>query len=73
MSKSNVEHPDHYKIHLLECWDEMIAVFGVEEFCIFAKLNAWKYRYRSDAKNGEEDQRKADEYIRKIAELRGLR
>lgn len=75
MSELNkkVEHPNHYKLHANECWDEMIALFGVDEFCIFAKLNAWKYRYRSDGKGKEEDLKKADDYINKIMELKGLK
>lgn len=73
VNEGTVEHPGHYKVHKNECWDEMIALFGVDEFCIFAKLNAWKYRYRADAKNGAEDLNKADAYIDKIMELRGLK
>lgn len=72
-TENGVNHPSHYKLHANECWDEMIAIFGVDEFCIFAKLNAWKYRYRADGKGGAEDQQKADEYISKIMELRGLK
>lgn len=61
--------PNHYKIHAMECWDEMEVVFGKEAVITFCKLNAWKYRYRASAKNGEEDLKKADVYLQKAKEL----
>ena len=64
-----VNHPTHYKVHKHECIDEMVAVFGVEAVKCFCKCNAWKYRYRSSAKNGEEDLKKADWYLEKLIEL----
>lgn len=64
-----VNHPTHYNVHKHECIDEMVAVFGVEAVKCFCKCNAWKYRYRSVAKNGEEDLAKADWYIEKLMEL----
>lgn len=60
-----VKHPSHYcREGAMECFDEMILIFGPEEAMIFAKLNAWKYRYRSAAKNGEQDIEKSDQYMR---------
>lgn len=61
--------PNHYKIHAMECWDEMEVVFGKEAVITFCKLNAWKYRYRASAKNGEQDLKKADVYLQKAKEL----
>lgn len=65
-----VNHPEHYcREGAMECIDEMITLFGrdvVKHFCL---CNAWKYRYRSNAKNGEEDIKKSDWYIRKYKEL----
>lgn len=68
----NVNHPTHYKVHKHECIDEMVAVFGVEAVKCFCKCNAWKYRYRSVAKNGEEDLKKADWYLEKLMELEDM-
>lgn len=62
-------NPDHYKIHAMECIEEMKHVFGIEDVKIFCKLNAWKYRYRSSAKGGMEDEEKADWYLQKLKEL----
>ena len=66
----NVNRPKHYiREGGMECIDEMILLFGVEEVKSFCKLNAWKYRYRAAEKNGEEDLRKSDWYLRKYKEL----
>lgn len=69
VENDNVDHPTHYKVHKHECIDEMVAVFGVEAVKHFCMCNAWKYRYRSVAKNGEEDLKKADWYLEKLIEL----
>lgn len=68
--KEAVDHPAHYtREGSIECIDEMILVFGVEAVKTFCILNAWKYRYRAMDKNGKEDMRKADWYIKKLKEL----
>lgn len=66
---SNVEHPSHYKDGAYECKDMMIALFGKEAFKDFCKLNIFKYRYRAESKNGAEDKKKADEYMRMLLEV----
>ena len=53
----------------MECIDEMVMLFGVEETKIFCKLNAWKYRYRAADKGGIEDLEKSDWYIQKYKAL----
>ena len=67
---NNVEHPKHYNREGgMECIDEMILVFGIETVKHFCLCNAWKYRYRAADKNGEEDLKKSDWYLRKYKEL----
>ena len=67
---SAVDHPSHYQsANGMECIDEMLMVFGVEAVKNFCLCNVWKYRYRADAKNGQEDRDKADWYMRKYKEL----
>lgn len=67
-----VEHPSHYnRENAMECIDEMIAVFGVDMVKAFCLLNVWKYRYRAADKNGEEDLKKSDWYLKKYIELGG--
>lgn len=61
--KSMVDHPDHYQAGGFECIDVMLAV---KSFCL---LNAFKYLYRSEKKNGIEDLKKASWYLNKIFEL----
>lgn len=69
-NNNKVDHPSHYNREGgMECIDEMILLFGIEEVKIFCKLNAWKYRYRAADKNGEEDLKKSDWYLNKYKEL----
>ena len=61
--ESNPIHPAHYTECSLECIDVMLAVFGrraVTDFCI---LNAFKYMWRYEHKNGLEDLQKAERYL----------
>ena len=50
----------------------MVAMFGVEAVKSFCKCNAYKYRFRADKKNGEEDIKKAEWYETKLIELNSL-
>lgn len=66
-----VEHPPHYcREGAMETIDEMELLFGTLATYEFCRLNAWKYRARATRKNGEEDLKKSDWYIRKAAELK---
>lgn len=65
-----VNSPSHYRQHEFECIDEMVIVFGVEAVIAHCLCCAWKYRYREDHKgNKEQDEAKADWYLRKAKEL----
>lgn len=57
-----VDHPSHYQ-GKHECIDEMRALFGDEAVKAFCRCNIWKYTYRADSKNGEEDLKKAEWYM----------
>ncbi len=66
-----VEHPKHYnRDGGMECIDEMVEVFGKEAVMHFCLCNVGKYRYRAADKNGEEDLKKSDFYMRKYLELK---
>ncbi len=66
-----VNHPAHYEREgAMECIDEMLLIFGKEAVMNFCLCNAWKYRYRASAKNGDEDYSKSDWYLRKYRELK---
>ena len=58
-----VNHPDHYKTGNYECIEVMKEIFGEEKVKDFCKLNAFKYLWRSDRKNGNEDLKKAKWYL----------
>lgn len=67
-----VNEPPHYRQHAMECFNEMVNVFGVEAAKSYCKCAAWKYRYRAPYKGKfEEDNAKADWYLKKLAELDG--
>lgn len=66
-----VNRPKHYNREgAMESIDEMVLVFGPEAVMHFCLCNAWKYRYRAADKNGEEDLKKSDWYMRKYKELK---
>ena len=69
VSKNNVNHPEHYKNGAYECIDVMLDVFGLEAVNHFCQLNAFKYLWRNEHKNGMEDIQKAIWYLKKIEEL----
>lgn len=66
-----VNHPQHYTSGKYECIDVMVDVFGTEKVAVFCELNAFKYIYRTERKNGQEDLKKAVWYIKKYLELVG--
>lgn len=68
-----INHPNHYcRDGAMESIDEMVLLFGKEAVKHFCLCNIWKYRYRSNAKNGEEDIKKSDWYVKKFQELSEL-
>lgn len=65
-----VNHPSHYcQEGRKECIEEMIDIYGVEAVKTFCQLNIYKYIYRHEMKNGEEDLKKAKWYEDKYNEL----
>ena len=60
-NKENVNHPSHYQ-GKNECIVVMRAMFGDKAVMDFCRLNAFKYRFRAKAKNGDEDIKKAEWY-----------
>ena len=69
-AKDAVNHPAHYNREgAMECIEEMVLLFGIEEAKIFCKLNVFKYRTRAILKNGMEDMQKSDAYMRMYKEL----
>lgn len=71
VKNDSVNHPSHYcQEGSMECLDEMGAVFGKDALMTFCLLNVWKYRKRALYKNGEEDLKKSDFYMKKYVELK---
>lgn len=57
--------PEHYKNGSIECWDVMRITFGDEAFYWFCILNAFKYIWRYQEKDGKRDLEKARTYLDK--------
>lgn len=72
-NNESVNHPSHYQ-GKHECINEMRALFGDEAVKAFCRCNIWKYTYRADSKNGEEDRKKAEwymDYLMKMEKVSG--
>ena len=72
LKPSMVEHPAHYNREgAMECIDEMVLLFGIEEAIVFCKLSAWKYRYRAGEKDdAKQDMKKSDNFLKMYKELK---
>lgn len=66
-----VQHPQHYNHGKYECIDVMVENFGKEAVKHFCLLNAFKYVWRTNYKNGVEDVRKAMKYLDFYLKLEG--
>lgn len=66
---SSVDHPSHYNQGGIECIDAMLSAYGKEAVSVFCLLNAFKYLWRMEHKNGTEDLEKAIWYLKKRLEL----
>lgn len=64
-----VSHPPHYEKYSIECIDAMRETQGVEATKQFCICNAFKYLWRHNAKNGDEDIKKASWYLNKAVSL----
>lgn len=60
--------PSHYKGKTLECIDILKSVFNYEAYCGFVIGNIFKYLYRYKDKNGVEDLRKVEWYLKELME-----
>jgi hypothetical protein len=65
----SVNHPQHYASTSIECIDAMIETQGKEAVRAFCVCNAFKYLWRHNNKNGDEDVKKANWYLNKAVEL----
>ena len=66
-----VSRPAHYAKTSIECIDAMVETQGVEAVKAFCVCNAFKYLWRHNEKNGDEDIKKASWYLNKAVELMG--
>lgn len=64
--KDNVNHPSHYGNGSIECIDYLEDFLTEEEFIGYLRGNIGKYLHRWRYKNGLEDLRKAEWYLKKL-------
>ena len=69
---SRVDHPTHYNQGEIECIDAMLAAGGEDAVKSFCHLSCFKYLWRFKHKNGVEDLKKAEWYLKKLIELSKL-
>ena len=67
-----VERPQHYASTSIECIDAMRETQGDEAVKNFCVCNAFKYLWRHNSKNGDEDIRKASWYLNEAVNIIGL-
>lgn len=70
-NQNDIIRPAHYQSDI-EVWEQMIRIWGAEQFIIYCKINAFKYRMRAGKKPGNsihDDIEKALWYEKKIEEL----
>tara|TARA_R110000824_G_scaffold27933_2_gene94278 strand:+ start:1328 stop:1645 length:318 start_codon:yes stop_codon:yes gene_type:complete len=63
-----VNHPKHYNESGIECIDALAAMLG-DGFQSYLQGNIAKYLWRYRYKNGIEDLKKAEWYLRKLIEV----
>lgn len=66
MVKDNVNHPSHYTFGGLELFDVWEATMSNEALQGLYKGNVMKYLWRYEHKNGLEDLKKAEVYLRRL-------
>lgn len=69
MTIDMVNAPPHYTQGGIECIDAMKSAFGDTELEAYCKIAAFKYIWRCEKKNGNEDIRKAIWYLKKYLSL----
>ena len=67
--KDNVDHPAHYGNGQIECIDYLDDFMTTEEFIGYLRGNIGKYMHRWRYKNGLEDLRKAEWYLKKLVSV----
>lgn len=68
--ENNPINPNHYKNGKMDAITVMENTLTEEEFVGFLKGLIIKYIYRADNKNGVEDYKKAEWYLRKLIKVK---
>jgi len=68
-SHNPVNHPSHYTQGGVECIDAIEAALGTEGFKAYCRGACLKYLWRTEYKNGVEDLKKCEWYLKKLIEI----
>ena len=63
-----VNNPDHYSSGDIECIEAIKAAMNMDEYLGYLRGNCIKYIWRYRYKNGLEDLRKAEWYLRRLCQ-----
>ena len=67
----NVNHPKHYGNGNIECIDYIKDFLNPDEYQGYLRGNIAKYLHRFPYKNGVEDLKKAEWYLKRLIEAQG--
>ena len=68
---SLLDETKYLTVRKYECIEVMQSIFGAEKVKAFCELNAFKYMWRSNKKNGTEDLKKARFYTDYLIKMEG--
>lgn len=66
---NNATNPSHYRQEKIQCIDAMRYIFGDKAVIDFCLCDIFKYLWRYEDKNGEEDIDKAKWYMQEIKRI----
>lgn len=69
INSDTIKNPSHYTSGRIECIDAIKSALTPEEFSGYIKGNVLKYIWRESKKNGIEDIKKAEQYIKWLIEV----
>jgi hypothetical protein len=67
--KNAVDHPSHYTQGPIECIDALESALGLEGAKAYCRGACLKYLWRTEHKNGVEDLKKCEWYLKRLIEI----
>ncbi len=67
--KNSIDHPTHYTQGPIECIDALESALGLEGVKAYCRGACLKYLWRTEHKNGVEDLKKCEWYLKRLIEI----